>query len=122
LSFLNPIIKKYLFVHNVTDEETRCVYSSPTVVCALSGQRNTNGGGRCMATEKIERSTGLDRMATRNEVRLAILFSVRDIFEPVDSCDNLTGMEAAFGGCLYNTAEDRMWLAIVNEMPDSKSN
>ncbi len=75
-----------------------------------------------MKPVNIDNSTGLDRIATWNEVRYAIsvfsqgitpLKSVRDDFLEVDS---------DFSDRARNLSEDDMWLAIVNKMPDSESN
>jgi hypothetical protein len=69
-----------------------------------------------MKPVNIESSVGLDRLATRNEVRYAISFSSLDAFELVVTCDAFREMNSDF------LPEDDMWSAIVSEMPTSKSN
>ena len=63
----------------------------------------------------IDSSIGLDRLATRNEVRCAILFASQDAFELVFTYGASREMDDFL-------PEDDMWLAIVSEMPHSKSN
>jgi hypothetical protein len=69
----------------------------------------------------MERPIGLDRLATKEEVRSALSFSSQSAREPVRSgacrevdCD-FTSRSCTFSG-------DTMWLAIVSEAPDSRSN
>jgi hypothetical protein len=75
-----------------------------------------------MKPVNMDNFTGLDRIATWSEVRYAIsafsfgihpLKSVRDDYLEVDL--DLTDRAE-------NLCEDDMWLAIVNKMPDCKSN
>jgi hypothetical protein len=65
---------------------------------------------------------GLDRLATRNEVRYAMSLSSQSAVAFVGACDNLRKMDADFSGSTCNLTEDNMWLAIVSQMPDSESN
>jgi len=64
----------------------------------------------------IDSSIGLDRLATRNEVRSVISFSSQGAFELVVTFEASREMDPVF------PPDDDMWLAIVNEMPISKSN
>jgi hypothetical protein len=63
----------------------------------------------------IDSSIGLDRLATWNEVRYAMSFSSQGVFELVVTCDASSEMDGF-------VPEDDMWLAIVSEMPTSRSN
>jgi hypothetical protein len=65
---------------------------------------------------------GLDRLSTCKEVICAILVSPRGAFVLVGGSDNLGEADSDFSGVACNPAEEAMWLAIANEMPDSKSN
>jgi hypothetical protein len=69
-----------------------------------------------------ESSIGLDRLATWNEVRCAMSMSFQGALELVGACNNFREVDSDFSGRACNLSEDIMWLAIVNEMPDSKSN
>ena len=64
----------------------------------------------------IDSSIGSDRLATWNEVRYAISFSSQGVFELAVTCDAPSEMDSDF------LPEEDMWLAIVSEMPTSKSN
>jgi hypothetical protein len=70
----------------------------------------------------IESSIGLDRIATWNEFIRAMSVSSEGAFALVGACDNLREMGSDFSGAACNLSEDAMWLAIISEMPDSKSN
>ena len=70
----------------------------------------------------IERCVGLDRLATWNEVRCAILFPSQDAFELIGTSSDFCEMNSDFSGHARNLPGDIMWLAIVSEMPDSLSN
>jgi hypothetical protein len=70
----------------------------------------------------IESPIGLDRLATREEVRSAMSFSYRGAFEPVGTRDDCREVDSDFTGCSCNLDEDTMWLVIVDETPDSMSN
>jgi hypothetical protein len=70
----------------------------------------------------IKSSRGLDRIATWNEVRYALSFSSQCIIELAGPCDDSSKIDSDFNGRTGNLSEDDMWLAIVGEMPDSKSN
>jgi hypothetical protein len=70
----------------------------------------------------IESSIGLDRVATCNEVRYAIAFPSQVPFESVGARDDLIEMDSRVSGHARDLSEDAMWLAIAQEMPDSKCN
>ena len=70
----------------------------------------------------IESSVGLDRIATWNEVRYSLSFSSQCIIELAGPRDDSSKIDSDFSGRTGNLSEDDMWLAIVGEMPDSKSN
>ena len=70
----------------------------------------------------IKSSIGLDRIATWNEVRYALSFSSQCIIELPGPRDDSSKIDSDFSGRTGNLSEDDMWLAIVGEMPDSKSN
>jgi hypothetical protein len=63
-----------------------------------------------MNHKDIESSTGLDRLATVNEVCSAISVFSQDVLEPVSTSH------------ARNLPEDLMWLAFVSEMPALISN
>jgi hypothetical protein len=67
-------------------------------------------------------SVGLDRLATYNEVLCAILVSAPGAFALVGGSKDLREVDSDFSEIPCNPAEETMWLAIANEMPDSKSN
>jgi len=95
-----------------------------SVICGYfaSRQENRNPGGSLMKPVNIENSAGLDRMATWNEVRCAISISSQDTL-PLNSIrDDFLEVDSDLRNHARNLSEDAMWLAIVNEMPDSKSN
>jgi hypothetical protein len=70
----------------------------------------------------IESSIGLDRVATCNEVRYAMAFPSQIPFESVGARDDLIEMDSRVSGHARDLSEDAMWLAIAQEMPDSKCN
>jgi hypothetical protein len=70
----------------------------------------------------IESPTGLDRLATWNEVRCALSFSPQGAFVLVGACDDFREMDSDFRGRACNLAEDIVWLAIASEMLVSTSN
>ena len=70
----------------------------------------------------IKSSIGLDRIATWNEVRYALSFSSQCIIELAGPRDDSSKIDSDFSGLTGNLSEDDMWLAIIGEMPDSKSN
>jgi hypothetical protein len=75
-----------------------------------------------MKPVKIERPIGLDRLATWNEVRCAMLFSSKNTLR-VAACDDFFGeTDSHLYGPGCNLPEDIAWLDIVREMPDSLSN
>lgn len=78
--------------------------------------------GAIMNRVVIERSIGLDRIATWNEVRYAMAFPSQAPFESVDARDDLVEMDSSVNGRACDLSEDDMWLAIATEMPDSKCN
>jgi hypothetical protein len=70
----------------------------------------------------IENSIGLDRIATWNEVRYAVAFPSQVPFESFGAIDDLIEMDSSVSGRACDVSEDAMWLAIAQEMPDSKCN
>jgi len=70
----------------------------------------------------IGSSIGLDRLATWNEVICAISVSAQGALTLGGACNNLREMDSDFSGSACNLPEDEMWLTVVLEMPDSKSN
>jgi hypothetical protein len=66
--------------------------------------------------------TGLDRLATWNEVMRAISVSADDALGLDGACNDLGVIDSDFSGRACNLPDDDMWLAIAREMPDSKSN
>jgi hypothetical protein len=70
----------------------------------------------------IERSIGLDRVATCDEVRYAMAFPSQVTCESVGAHDDLIEMDFGVRGRDCNLPEDAMWRAIAQEMPDSKCN
>jgi hypothetical protein len=69
-----------------------------------------------------ESSIGLDRLATCDEVRCAMLFSSQGASELVGSCSDLLGVDSDFSARACNLPEDIMWLTILGEIVDSTSN
>lgn len=67
-------------------------------------------------------SIGLDRLATWNEVICAISVTAECDFASVDGSNNLREVNSDFGGIVCKISEDTLWLAVVHEMPYSKSN
>ena len=65
---------------------------------------------------------GLDRLATREEVRSAMSFSSQSAFEPVDSGGDSREVDSDFTSRSCKFFEGTMWLVIVSETPDSMSN
>jgi hypothetical protein len=84
--------------------------------------RNPGNGGSLMQPVGIESPIGLDRLATWNEVRCALSFSLQGAFVLVGACDDFREMDSDFNGRACNLPGDTMWLAIISEMPDSTSN
>jgi hypothetical protein len=82
--------------------------------------RNPSCGGSLMKPVGIGSSIGLDRLATWNEVMCAT--SDEGTFALVRDSDDLREADSDFSVSPCNLAEDDLWLAIVCEMPDSKSN
>lgn len=70
----------------------------------------------------IESPVGLDRLATLDEVRSATSFSSQCAFELVGTRDECRELNSDFTGRACNLSEDIMWLAIIDEMPNSMSN
>jgi hypothetical protein len=85
-------------------------------------QRHPIRGRSHMKPADIESSTGLDRLATSDEVRCAMLFSSQGASELVGSCDDLLGVDSDFNARAYNLPDDIMWLNILGEMADFTSN
>ena len=76
-----------------------------------------------MKPVNIERSPGLDRLATWNEVRCAMLFSSKGDPGLDAACDHFLGeTDSDLNGRACSPPEEIAWLAIVREMPDSLSN
>jgi hypothetical protein len=75
-----------------------------------------------MKPVNVGSSIGLNRLATHNEVLCAILVSTRGAFALLGSSEDLREVDSEFSDIPCNPAEETMWLAIANEMPDSKSN
>ena len=69
-----------------------------------------------------EISIGLDRLATWNEVLCAMSYSSQCTIEIAAPRDDSSEIDSDLSGRIGNLSEDDMWLAIVSEMPDSKSN
>ena len=70
----------------------------------------------------IESPIGLDRLATWDEVCCALSFSLQGAFVLVGACDDFREADSDFCGRPCNLRGDTMWLAIISEMPDSRSN
>jgi hypothetical protein len=70
----------------------------------------------------IESPIGLDRLATRDEVRCALSFSSRRVLESIPTRDDVSEMDSDFGGGACDDPEDISWSAIVRELRDSISN
>jgi hypothetical protein len=67
-------------------------------------------------------SFGLDRLATWGEVMRAISVSSEGVLTPGGADSDLRETDSDFRGRSRNLLEDDLWLAIVRETPDSKSN
>ena len=65
---------------------------------------------------------GLDRLATRDEVRCALSFWSRHVLESIPPRDDISEMDPYFGGGACDDPEDVSCSAIVREMRDSISN
>jgi hypothetical protein len=70
----------------------------------------------------IDNPTGLDRIATWNEVRFAMSVSSQDTLPLKGVRHDFLELDSDFRDRARNLSEDAMCLAIINEMPDSKSN
>jgi hypothetical protein len=70
----------------------------------------------------IESPIGLDRLATREEIRSALLFWYRGAFEPAGPRDDRREVNSDFTGRSCKLDEDTMWFVVVGEPPDSMSN
>jgi hypothetical protein len=75
-----------------------------------------------MKSVELGSPIGLDRLATWNELMCAISASAEGPFALVRESDDLREADSDFSVSACNLPEDDMWLAIVCEMPDSKSN
>ena len=69
-----------------------------------------------------ENPIGLDRLATRDEVRSAMSFLSRSAFELAGSRGARREVDSDFTGRAPLLSEDIMWLAIISEMPDTPCN
>jgi hypothetical protein len=92
------------------------------VALVLRKYRNPGNGGSPMKPVGIESPTGLDRLATSNEVRWALSFSPQGAFVLVGNCDDSREMDSDFSGRACNLPQGIVWLAIASEMRDSTSN
>jgi hypothetical protein len=79
-------------------------------------------GGSLMKPVDVGSSTGLDRLATRNEIMCAITLSADGITAPGCAYGRSLEMDSDFGGNACNFPEDELWITIARDMPDSKSN
>ena len=75
-----------------------------------------------MKSAELESSIGLDRLATWNEVMCAISVSAEGTLALVRDSNDLREANSDFSVSACNLTEDDMWLAILSEMPHSKSN
>jgi len=75
-----------------------------------------------MSRVPIESPIGLDRLATPEEVRSAMSFSYRGAFEPSGTRDDRREVDSYLTGRFCKLDEDTMWLVIVSETRDSRSN
>jgi hypothetical protein len=75
-----------------------------------------------MKPAKIERPIGLDRLATWNEIRCAMLVSSKNALGVAARDDFFDEADSHLYGPGCNLPEDFAWLDIVREMPDSLSN
>ncbi len=73
-----------------------------------------------MKAAQIKYSIELDRLATLNEVRFAMRLSSQTVF--TFACEEPLDLDSDGIGCACDLSEDMLWLAIVNEMPDTPSN
>jgi hypothetical protein len=73
-----------------------------------------------MNPEPIESSIGLDRLATCNEVRRAILYSSRDVCG-LGPCDDFREMFSGCSGFVSNLSEEDEWLAVISGVLDPVS-
>jgi hypothetical protein len=64
----------------------------------------------------------LDRLSTWDEVRSALSFSSQSAFGPVGDIGGPDEADLDCSGVGWKLSEDTMWLAIISEMTDSKSN
>jgi hypothetical protein len=88
----------------------------------IQRQRNSDRGGFLMKPVEMECSIGLDRLATWNEVLCAMSGSSPGGIALVGERDAFREEDSDFNGGVGNLSEDTLWLALVREMPDSKSN
>ncbi len=75
-----------------------------------------------MKPVNIDNFTGLDRIATWNEVRYAISAFSFGINQSKSVHDDLLELDSDFSDRPEFLSEDDMWAAIVSEMPDCISN
>jgi hypothetical protein len=66
--------------------------------------------------DALKALSGLDRLATRGEVRCATLFSSPRALEFVGLRDDFSEMDSDASGCVPNLREEIEWLMIVREM------
>ena len=70
----------------------------------------------------IESPIGLDRLATREEVRSALSFWYRGAREPVGARGDCRQVDSDFTGRFCKLDEDTRWVVVVGETPYSMSN
>ena len=70
----------------------------------------------------MQSSIGLDRLAMWNEVRCAMAGSSPGGFALAGDGDHFRAANSDLSGGAGNLPEDMQWLALISEMPDSKSN
>ena len=109
----------YLFTREQTRNPDACSIALGSFAFHQE-QRKPGPGGSFMKPVDSGSSIGLDRLAKWNEVMCAISVSTQVAFAPVP-CDQLREFDSGFSGNARDLPEDNMWLAIVGEMPDSKS-
>lgn len=76
-----------------------------------------------MPPATLESSIGMDRLATRNEVRCALIFSAPGWVKCVEGCDDLRGMNCDFDDHALRCLDaDSVWAALSREMLGPISN
>jgi hypothetical protein len=75
-----------------------------------------------MKPASIKGFVGVDRIATRGEIRFAMSLLSQGAFGLGSACDDFREAESDSSDRTCNLREDTMWLVLVREMPDSQSN